>query len=73
MGWDGGQMPPLSNKVLVICHPWEFFLHFSYYCITVVAQEKSPESMDELNLCLCHTLGGPICSCTHIIHLIAKT
>ena len=49
------------------------FLHLSYYCFIVVAKEKSPEIMDELNLSLCDILGGSIFSCTHIIHLIATT
>ena len=65
-------MPPLSNGVLVFCHP-RGSVYFSCYCIIVVAKEKSPEIMNELNLGLCGTPERSIFSCTHIIHLIVAT
>ena len=53
--------------------PLGIVLHSSYYCIIVVAKEKSPEIMDELNLGLCVMLESSIFSCTHIIHLMVTT
>ena len=69
MGW---QLPPLSNRLLVFATLGIFF-HFSCYCIIVVAKEKSPEVMVELNLGLCDILESSIFSYTHIVHLIVAT
>ena len=66
-------MPSLSNRVPVFLPPLGIFFRFSCYFIIVVAKEKSPEIMDELNLGLCDILESLIFSCTHIIHLIATT
>ena len=67
MGW---QMPPLGNRMQAFCHPWESFLHFFYCCYILVAKEKSPEILVELNLGVCDILESSIFSCTHIIYSI---
>ena len=70
MGWHGVPNVTPEQQGPSFLLPLGCFLRFSYYCIIVVAKEKSREIMDELNLGLCDILGNSIFSCTHIIHLI---
>ena len=74
MGWHGvawggnivGNYHPLAIGYQFFATPRKFFA-FSCYWFIVVAQEKSPGIMVELNLGLCEILVRSIFSCAHIM------
>ena len=60
----GCKCHPCATKCQFFAFPLNF-LHLSYCCITLVAKEESPETMNELSRGLCEMLESSIVSYTH--------